>query len=99
MHFEMQLRPEGVCAFLLSINLYVLAQFTASCVIERRTVATAVYGVAGAFTAILLGSIRPSFALVAFVALLPLAIFSSRRIGSGKKSWSLAARLPARCCC
>ena len=74
-HFEMQLRPEGVCAFLLSINLYVLAQFTASCVIERRTVATAVYGVAGAFTAILLGSIRPSFALVAFVALLPLAIF------------------------
>jgi hypothetical protein len=73
-HFEMQLRPEGVCAFLFSINLYVLAQFTACCVIEHRRVATTVYGVAGVFTSVLLGSVKPSFILVSFLAILPMGI-------------------------
>ena len=74
MHFEMQLRPEGVSAFLFSINLYVLAQFTACWVIERRTVATAVYGAAGVFISILLASVKPSFVLVSFLAVLPVVV-------------------------
>jgi hypothetical protein len=73
-HFEMQLRPEGVCAFLFSINLYVLAQFTVCCVIEHRRVAAAVYGVAGVLISVLLGSVKPSFILVSFLAILPMGI-------------------------
>ena len=34
--FEMQLRPEGVCAFLVSINLYLAIQFIACCFVEKR---------------------------------------------------------------
>src|SRR5215471_10057778 len=74
MHFERQLRPEGVSAFLFSINLYVLAQFTACWVIGRRTVATAVYGAAGVFISILLASVKPSFVLVSFLAVLPVVV-------------------------
>jgi hypothetical protein len=73
-HFEMQLRPEGVSAFLFSINLYVLAQFTACYVIEHRRVATAIYGVAGVFTSALLGSVKPSFMLVSLLVLLPIGM-------------------------
>ena len=40
--FETQLRPEGVCAFLFSINLYLVIQFTTCCFIEDRRVATVV---------------------------------------------------------
>src|SRR6266446_6144505 len=32
--FETQLRPEGVCAFLISVNLYVVIQFTACFFVE-----------------------------------------------------------------
>src|SRR6266480_5835138 len=44
--FETQLRPEGVCAFLFSINLYVVIQFTACFFVERRRAATVTYGIA-----------------------------------------------------
>ena len=74
LHLEMQLRPEGLCAFVFSINLYVLAQFTACCVFEHRRVATAVYGVAGMFTSVLLASVKPSFMLVSFLVLLPMGM-------------------------
>ena len=73
-HFEMQLRPEGVCAFLFSINLYVLAQFTACRFIEHRSVATAVYGAVGVFISVLLGSVKPSLVLVSFFAVLPMVV-------------------------
>ena len=78
-HFEMQLRPEGLCAFLFSINLYVLTQFTACCVIEHRRVATAIYGVAGVFSSALLGSVKPSFMLVSFLVLLPIGMLFFRQ--------------------
>jgi hypothetical protein len=74
LHFEMQLRPEGVSAFLFSINLYVLAQFTSCWVIEHRNAATAVYGAAGVFISVLLGSVKPSFVLVSFLAVLPMVV-------------------------
>ena len=78
-HFEMQLRPEGLCAFLFSVNLYVLAQFTVCCVIEHRRVATAVYGIAGVLSSALLGSVKPSFMLVSFLVLLPIGMLFFQR--------------------
>ncbi|HVD95817.1 MAG TPA: hypothetical protein VNE84_06715 [Candidatus Limnocylindria bacterium] len=79
---ETQLRPEGVCAFLLSINLYVVIQFAACCFIEDQRLSAAVYGVAAVFTSILLASVKPSFVLVAIVALLPIGtLFFRRRWG------------------
>ncbi len=82
---EMQLRPEGVCAFLFSVNLYVLTQFTACCVIEPRRAATAVYGVAGVFTSALLGSVKPSFMLVSFLVLLPIGVLFFQQNQSWQK--------------
>jgi hypothetical protein len=78
-YFEMQLRPEGVCAFLFSINLYVVVQLTACCFIERRQAGATVYGIAVVFTSILLASVKPSFALVAIVALLPIGVLFFRQ--------------------
>jgi len=79
---ETQLRPEGVCAFLLSINLYVVIQFVACCFIEDHRLSAAVYGVAAVFTSILLASIKPSFVFVAIIALLAIGtLFSRRRWG------------------
>jgi hypothetical protein len=78
-HAEMQIRPEGVCAFLLSINFYLVTQFVICCFIEYRRVGTAVYGATAVFTSFLLASARPSFWFVAIGALLPIMIFFFRR--------------------
>jgi len=44
--FETQLRPEGVCAFLISVNLYFVIQFTACFFVEGRQAASVAYGIA-----------------------------------------------------
>lgn len=77
--FEMQLRPEGVCAFLVSINLYLALQFIACCFVEKRPGAAVGYGIGTSFTAVLLASAKPSFALMALVPLVPVGIFFLRR--------------------
>jgi hypothetical protein len=77
--FEMSIRPEGVCGFLISINLYVLIQFTACCFLEDRRMATVTYGTAVVFSSILLALVKPSFWLTAIVTLLPVATFFFRR--------------------
>ena len=84
-HFEMQLRPEGLCAFLFSINLYFVIQFSACCFVERRRVATAVYGAIAVLIAILLVSLKPNFALAAIFGLLPVGIFFFRHGWFGQK--------------
>ena len=76
--FERDIRPEGVCGFVISINLYVVIQFTACCFLERRQTATVAYGIAAVLSSILLASVKPSFRLTAIVALLPIAIFLFR---------------------
>jgi hypothetical protein len=76
--FERDIRPEGISGFLISINLYVVIQFTACCFLERRQTATVVYGIAVVFSSILLASVKPSFRLTAIVALLPIVIFLFR---------------------
>jgi hypothetical protein len=77
--FEMQLRPEGVCAFLVGLNLYLALQFIACCFLEKRPWAAVGFGIGVAFTSVLLASAKPSFALAGAVALVPAGIsFFSR---------------------
>jgi hypothetical protein len=79
MRFETQLRPEGVCAFLISVNLYVVIQFTACFFVEGRRAASVAYGIAAVLSSILLASAKPSFWLASIVVLLPIATFFFQR--------------------
>ena len=88
--FEMQLRPEGLCAFLVSINLYLAVQFIACGFVEKRPWAAVGSGVGVAFTSVLLASAKPSFALMGVVALIPVGIFFLRR-GLVRQKIALAA--------
>src|SRR5438477_941099 len=72
---ETQLRPEGLCAFLISINLYFTVQFIYCSFLEYRRTATLVYGIATVFSSLLLASAKPSFWFVAAVTMVPLAAF------------------------
>lgn len=73
--FETQLRPEGISAFLISINLYVIVQFIACCFLENRRTAAIAYGIAIVFISLVLASVKPSFWFVAIVNLLPVSAF------------------------
>ncbi|HET6889389.1 MAG TPA: hypothetical protein VFH87_15830 [Candidatus Udaeobacter sp.] len=77
--FETQLRPEGVCAFLISVNLYLVIQFTACFFVEGRQAASVGYGIAAVFSSILLASAKPSFWLASIAVLLPVAMFFVQR--------------------
>jgi hypothetical protein len=77
--FEMDIRPEGICGFLISMNLYFVTQFAACCFLEGRRTVTVTYGIAVVFSSILLASAKPSFWLTATIALLPVATFFFRR--------------------
>jgi hypothetical protein len=79
LYFEMSIRPEGICGFLISINLYFVIQFAACCFLEGRRTAAVIYGIGVVFSSILLASVKPSFWLTAIVALLPVGIFFFRR--------------------
>jgi hypothetical protein len=84
-HFEMQIRPEGVCAFLISINLWLVLQFIACLFIENRQSAATACGIVLVFNSILLASVKPSFVLVAVMAVGVVAIFFFRRDGFWQK--------------
>ncbi len=88
--FETQLRPEGICAFLISLNLYLVVQFTACCFIEHRKNAVVGFGIATVVSSILLASVKPSFGLVAIFALLPIGLFFFQR-GWFRQKMALAA--------
>jgi hypothetical protein len=70
--FEKEIRPEGICAFVLSVTFYLLIQFVACFYLEHRCTATVAYGIALSFTAILLASIKPSFGLASLFVLTPI---------------------------
>jgi hypothetical protein len=76
---EMQIRPEGVCAFLFSINLYLVVQFIVCCFMEHRPSGAVGFAAGAVLSSIVLASARPSFWFVAVVALLPIGIFFFRR--------------------
>jgi hypothetical protein len=77
--FETQLRPEGVCAFLISVSLYVVIQFIACSFVEHRRAASVTYGIAAVFSSILLASAKPSLWLASIIVLLPVAMFFFQR--------------------
>ena len=83
--FEMSIRPEGICGFLISINLYFVIGFTVCCFLESRRTTTVAYGIAVVFSSVLLASVKPSFWLTAVIALLPVATFFLRRGSSRQK--------------
>jgi len=87
---ETQLRPEGICGFVISINLYVLIQLVACCFVERRRSAALAYGIATVVSSLLLVSVKPSFGFVAIVALLPVGAFLLQR-GWGREKIALSA--------
>ena len=58
---ETQLRPEAVCGFLLSLNLYFTFQFIYYSFISERRTAALVYGSASVLSLLFLASTRPSF--------------------------------------
>jgi hypothetical protein len=76
---ETQLRPEGVCAFLISTNLYFAVQFISYSFLEHRRTGTVVCGSATVLTSLLLASTRPSFWFAAIVVMVPVAAFFLRQ--------------------
>src|SRR5436305_3767090 len=80
--FEKDIRPEGICAFVVSITFYLLIQFLACFFLKHRRTATVAYAIPLAFTAIFLASIKPSFGLASLLVLSPIiALF-------GRSGWS-----------
>ena len=77
--FEMQLRPEGVSAFLAGLNLYLAVQFASCAFVEKRRWPAVGAGIGIAFSSILLASAKPSFAMAGAVALVPVGIFFLKR--------------------
>lgn len=75
---ETQLRPEGICAFLISINLYFAVQFISCSFLERRRTGAVVCGSATVLTSLLLASTKPSFWFAAIVVMVPVAAFFLR---------------------
>ena len=75
---ETQLRPEGVCAFLISINLYFAVQFISCSFLEHRRTSAVVCGNATVLTSLLLASAKPSFWFAAIVVMVPVSAFFLR---------------------
>jgi hypothetical protein len=86
----MSIRPEGICGFLISINLYFVVGFTVCCFLESRRTTTVAYGIAVVFSSVLLASVKPSFWLTAVIALLPVATFFLR----SRTTQRTASKLP-----
>src|SRR6266480_999200 len=85
--FEQEIRPEGICAFVLSVTLYFLIQFLACFFLEHRRTASVAYGIALSFTAIFLASIKPSFALASLFVLSPIVALFGRSGWWLEKVW------------
>src|SRR6266436_4327998 len=75
---ETQLRPEGISAFLISINLYFAVQFISCSFLEHRRTGAIVCGSATVLTSLLLASAKPSFWFAAIVVTVPVTAFFLR---------------------
>ena len=76
---ETQLRPESVCAFLISINLYFTIQFICYCFVEHRRTVALVCAIVSVFSSLLLASARPNLWFIVIVVMVPVAAFFVRR--------------------
>src|SRR5213082_511915 len=85
--FEKDIRPEGICAFVVSITFYLLIQFLACFFLQHRRTATVAYAIALAFTAIFLASIKPSFGLASLFVLSPIIALFWRSGWWWQKVW------------
>src|SRR5437762_4068584 len=86
---EMQIRPEGICAFVLSLNLWFAVGFMARAFVAKRELPAGL-GMGVVTTALLLASLKPSFIFVAIVALLPVGISFLRPGFLSQKIWLAA---------
>jgi len=77
--FELQIRPEGVCAFLGTLNIYLVSQFIYWFFVRENKRATILYGIAIVLSVLVFGSVRPSFWLAALGSLLPVGFVFLRR--------------------
>jgi hypothetical protein len=75
---EMQIRPEAICAFALSLNLYFVIGFVARAFLAKDKPPVG-WGAAAGVTAMLLASLKPSFVFLASVALFPVGLFFFQR--------------------
>ena len=75
---ETGIRPEGICAFLLSLNLYFVVGFISRAFIARHK-PPVLFGAGTGITAMLLASVKPSFVFLAAVAFIPLGLFFFQR--------------------
>ena len=71
---EQEIRPEGICAFLLSLNLYFSIEFLARAFVQPAK-GTALVGIGAGVSAMILAAVKPSFVLLAVVPLAPIGIF------------------------
>jgi len=76
---EMRLRPEGICGFLISINLWFALQFVGYSFLQHRRTPALVCGIALVLTCFLLASVRPSFWLSTAIVAVPVVAFFLRR--------------------
>lgn len=77
--FELQIRPEGVCGFLGILNVYLVLQFAYWFFVRESKRAAVLYGIGAILSALLFGSVRPSFWLAALGSLLPICFVFFRR--------------------
>jgi hypothetical protein len=70
---EMGIRPEGLCAFLVALNLFFLTRFLATTFVARKPAVAS--GIGTGASAVLLAAVKPSFVFLALVPLLPIGIF------------------------
>lgn len=70
---EMEIRPESVCASVLSLNLWFAARFIAGTFVAKNP-PSAGLGIGLVVTAVLLASLKPSFIFLAIVAVLPVVL-------------------------
>lgn len=70
-HFEMQIRPEGVIPFLAILNIVCALQFIYWFFVRESKRAAVFSGAATIFSALLVGSVKPNFWLAALVSIAP----------------------------
>jgi len=69
--FEMQIRPDAVCMFFEILIFWLIVQFFYYRAISSNARKMVVYGIAVAINAFLLASLKPSFTLMALLAVAP----------------------------
>src|SRR5438067_6965542 len=76
---ELQIRPEGICGFLGMMNIFFVVSFTYWFFLRGESGPAKFYGAGTILTALLFGSVRPSFWLAALGSLLPVCFVFMRR--------------------